>query len=157
MNAGARGGKSVDGSVPIMIVWLASYPRSGNTFLRIVLRHVYGVATYSVYEDDDPVARRKVGTDLVGYRPRPTDRTLMTDGPSVYFVKTHKRRKADGFPAICLVRDGRDAVVSNAQLGHGRNPRLATSRRGSRSCSARRLPVLTSRAGRAPAPGGATS
>jgi hypothetical protein len=104
-----------------MIVWLASYPRSGNTFLRIVLRHVYGVATYSVYEDDDPVAQR-IGTDLVGYRPRPADRTLMADGPDVYFVKTHKRRKADGFPAICLVRDGRDAVVSNARLRASSEP-----------------------------------
>ena len=37
-----------------VIVWLASYPRSGNTFLRIVLHRLYGVPTYSVYDDDDP-------------------------------------------------------------------------------------------------------
>jgi hypothetical protein len=98
-----------------VIVWLASYPRSGNTFLRVVLHNVYGVPTYSVYEDDDPVAQR-VGPALVGYRPRPADRTLMTDSTDPYFVKTHKRRKADGHPAICLVRDGRDAVVSHACL-----------------------------------------
>ena len=98
-----------------MIVWLASYPRSGNTFLRIVLHRTYGVPTYSVYEDDDPVAQR-VGPALVGYRRRPDDRATMTDGADVYFVKTHKRRKADGYRAICLVRDGRDAVVSAARL-----------------------------------------
>ena len=46
-----------------MIVWLASYPRSGNTFLRVVLHNVYGVSTYSVYEDNDPVAQR-VGPPL---------------------------------------------------------------------------------------------
>ena len=46
-----------------MVVWLASYPRSGNTFLRIVLHRLYGVPTYSVYDDDDPVAQR-VGPDL---------------------------------------------------------------------------------------------
>ncbi len=50
-----------------MIVWLASYPRSGNTFLRLVLHRLFGVPTYSVYEDDDPVAQR-VGPELVGYR-----------------------------------------------------------------------------------------
>jgi hypothetical protein len=97
-----------------MIVWLASYPRSGNTFLRVVLHKLYGVPTYSVYDDDDPVAQR-VGPALVGYRARP-DRALMRESANVYFVKTHKRRKADGFPAICLVRDGRDAVVSHARL-----------------------------------------
>src|SRR4051812_42286008 len=98
-----------------MIVWLASYPRSGNTFLRIVLHRVYGVPTYSVYQDDDPVAQR-VGPDLVGYRPRPADRAIMAADAEVYFVKTHKRRKADGYPAIYLVRDGRDAAVSAARL-----------------------------------------
>ncbi|HLJ10916.1 MAG TPA: sulfotransferase domain-containing protein [Planctomycetaceae bacterium] len=98
-----------------MIVWLASYPRSGNTFLRIVLRQVYRVPTYSVYDDDDPVAQR-VGPSLVGYREKPGNRSLMADSGDVYFVKTHKRRKTDGYPAIYLVRDGRDAVVSQARL-----------------------------------------
>jgi hypothetical protein len=98
-----------------MIVWLASYPRSGNTFLRIVLHRLYGLPTYSVYQDDDPVAQR-VGPGLVGYRPRPADRAAMAGSAEVYFVKTHKQRKADGYPAIYLVRDGRDAVVSAARL-----------------------------------------
>jgi hypothetical protein len=98
-----------------MIIWLASYPRSGNTFLRVVLHRVYNVPTYSVYNDDDPVAQR-VGPALVGYREKPSDRSLMTDGRTVHFVKTHKRRKSDGHPAIYLVRDGRDAIVSQARL-----------------------------------------
>jgi len=97
-----------------VIVWLASYPRSGNTFLRIVLQRLYGAPTYSIYEDDDPVAQR-VGPSLVGYRPKP-ERSVMSDSAEVYFTKTHKRRKGDGYPAIYLVRDGRDAVVSHARL-----------------------------------------
>lgn len=86
-----------------MIVWLASYPRSGNTFLRIVLHRLYGVPTYSVYDDDDPVAQR-VGPVLVKYRPRPADRKVMTEGAEVHFVKMHKRRKADGHPAISALQ-----------------------------------------------------
>src|SRR5262249_29431151 len=82
---------------------------------RIVLHRLYDVPTYSVYEDDDPVAHR-VGPTIVGYRPKPADRKLMADGPEVHFVKTHKRRKTDGHPVIYLVRDGRDAVVSAARL-----------------------------------------
>ena len=98
-----------------MIIWLASYPRSGNTFLRIVLHRLYGVPTYSIYDDNDPVAQR-VGPDLVGYRPKPADRELMKDGPELFFTKTHKRHKGDSCRAIYLVRDGRDAVVSQARL-----------------------------------------
>ena len=47
----------------------------------------------------------------------------MAGAGEVCFMKTHKRRKGDGHPAIYLVRDGRDAVVSHARLraaGDGR-------------------------------------
>ena len=98
-----------------MVVWLASYPRSGNTFLRIVLHRLYGVPTYSVYEDNDPVAQR-VGLELVGYRAKPANRESMNERQELFFMKTHKRHKGDKNPAIYLVRDGRDAVVSQARL-----------------------------------------
>lgn len=98
-----------------MTVWLASYPRSGNTFLRIVLHRLYGVPTYSIYDDDDPVAQR-IGPHLVGYRPKPVDRARMAESAEVFFTKTHKRHKGDHQRAIYLVRDGRDAVVSQARL-----------------------------------------
>jgi hypothetical protein len=51
-----------------MIVWLASFPRSGNTFLRIVLHRLYGVRTSTVY-DVDGVAER-LGKDLIGFTDR---------------------------------------------------------------------------------------
>lgn len=98
-----------------MIIWLASYPRSGNTFLRIVLHQLYGVSTYSIYDDNDPVAQR-IGPTLVGYQPKPFDCQKMAQSSELFFVKTHKRRKSDPYPAIHLVRDGRDAVVSHARL-----------------------------------------
>jgi hypothetical protein len=81
----------------------------------VVLHRLYGVPTYSVNRNDDPVAKR-VGPAWVGYRPLPDDRAAMAAAADVYFVKTHKRRKADGHPAVYLVRDGRDAVVSQARL-----------------------------------------
>jgi hypothetical protein len=96
-----------------MIIWLASYPRSGNTFLRIVLNSRYGVPTYVVY-DVDGVARR-IGPELMDARHRPTDLREMDESRDLYFVKTHRRR-TDERRAICLVRDGRDAVVSWARL-----------------------------------------
>lgn len=98
-----------------MIVWLASYPRSGNTFLRIVLHRLYGALTYSIYDDDDPVAQR-IGPKLVGYTPKPASHAWMRDSAELFFTKTHKRHKGDNNRAIYLVRDGRAAVVSQAHL-----------------------------------------
>jgi hypothetical protein len=81
------------------MIWLASYPRSGNTFFRIVLSEVYGIesrtyhreAAYPVDEDYDkyPVVK----THLL-------PRQLVPDDPDI--------------PAVYLVRDGRDVVVSMA-------------------------------------------
>lgn len=99
-----------------MIVWLASYPRSGNTFMRILLHRFYGLHTSTVY-DLDGVAER-LGADLVGYRQRSRSWEKMRNSNTVYFVKTHRPcddliDDRDG--AICIVRDGRDAVVSWAR------------------------------------------
>jgi hypothetical protein len=52
-----------------MIVWVSSFPRSGNTFLRILLHRLYGVRTSVVY-DVDGVATR-LGEALVGFEERP--------------------------------------------------------------------------------------
>jgi hypothetical protein len=100
-----------------MIVWVCSYPRSGNTFLRIVLNQVYGVRTSVIY-DVDGVAER-VGRDLVGYTDRAGTLGAMRASSAVHFVKTHRQRDDDveeADPAICLVRDGRDATVSWARM-----------------------------------------
>jgi Sulfotransferase domain len=100
-----------------MIVWVCSYPRSGNTFLRIVLRQLYGVRTSVVY-DVDGVAER-IGRELVGYTDRAATIQGMRASDEVHFVKTHRQRDGDvdeADRAICLVRDGRDAAVSWARL-----------------------------------------
>lgn len=99
-----------------MIVWVSSFPRSGNTFLRIVLKSLYGVRTSVVY-DVDGVAER-LGADLVGFVERPAAAEVMRESSEMHFVKTHRQRDdqvEETDPAICLVRDGRDALVSWAR------------------------------------------
>jgi hypothetical protein len=100
-----------------VLVWVASFPRSGNTFLRIVLRRRYGVLTSVVY-DHDGVAER-VGGDLVGYTDRAGTLAEMRADSELHFVKTHRPHDGEvdsADPAICLVRDGRDALVSWARM-----------------------------------------
>lgn len=81
------------------MIWLASFPRSGNTFFRNVLYEVYGLESSTFHQDKD----------------RPLDE----DYASYPFVKTHllpdQLEPSDpDMPAVYLVRDGRDALVSLA-------------------------------------------
>lgn len=104
-------------------MWVASFPRSGNTFLRIVLHRLYGVRTSTVY-DVDGVAER-LGKDLIGFTDRPGNLSEMRADDQPHFVKTHRQRDADvdeGDRAICLVRDGRDALVSWARQASEQDP-----------------------------------
>jgi len=79
------------------MIWLGSFPRSGNTFLRNVLFEVYGLESSSYFEG--------IGEPL-NYQ-------------DFAIVKTHMRPSelippSTKIPAIYLVRDGRDALVSMA-------------------------------------------
>lgn len=110
-----------------MIVWVSSFPRSGNTFLRIALTRMYGVRTSVVY-DFDGVAQR-LGPDLIGFEERPASIATLRESDELHFVKTHRQRDSiieESDSAICLVRDGRDSLVSWARLNseqHGREYR----------------------------------
>jgi hypothetical protein len=91
------------------LVWLASYPRSGNTFLRTVLRHCFGLRSASVYSQD--LGGNRALEEYVGHiehGPQMYDR-LRESGISL--VKTHEYPK-DSSPAIYVIRDGRAACVS---------------------------------------------
>jgi hypothetical protein len=95
-----------------MIIWLASYPRSGNTFFRILLNQRYGIKTYSVY--NDPLFDKLQGSsDVVGHHKLEMSYEKMIASEQIFFVKTHDL-PSDNFPAIYLVRDGRDSLVSYA-------------------------------------------
>jgi GT2 family glycosyltransferase/tetratricopeptide (TPR) repeat protein len=98
-----------------MIIWLASYPRSGNTFLRVVLNSVFHVRTYSIYDDRSDIGADDTLSEVVGHEFLPHDFDLEQARRSEkpYFIKTH-----DG-PAqslddkvIYLLRDGRASTLS---------------------------------------------
>ena len=95
-----------------MIVWLASYPRSGNTFFRLLLHHQYGVKTYSLY--NDPLFDQIGAADAIGHERLPAPLPELEADGKIHFVKTHDL-PLDDKPAIYLVRDGRDSVVSFAR------------------------------------------
>lgn len=82
-----------------MKCWIASFPRSGNTFFRNILYYVYGIESSTWHKE-------------AGY---PVDENYA----DFDFVKTHLlpselEPKDETIPAIYLVRDGRDALVSIA-------------------------------------------
>ena len=98
-----------------MIVWLASYPRSGNTMLRAMLRQAFGANSYSMYDDPTDIGMMPEVGEKVGHRNLDTSfrefyfRELNTAKPT--FVKTHDV-PGDASRAIYVLRDGRSAVVS---------------------------------------------
>lgn len=81
-----------------MIIWLASFPRSGNSFFREVSRNYFGREVYSIYQE------KKASVDA-------TELQRMAQDVESSVVKTHEM-PVDANHAIYLVRDGRDALVS---------------------------------------------
>ncbi len=106
-----------------MIIWLASYPRSGNTATRIFLHGMYGVKTHSTLDillSRLPSALSSgftfvPGKKLKGLLPAFRERSQR------YFIKTHaaldRPHHIDGGDnAIYIIRDGRDTLVSRAHF-----------------------------------------
>lgn len=104
------------GNRNFMITWLASYPRSGNTFFRILLHRLFGLQTHSVYSvaDETECVPEDTGRlmDLVGQTEAQCNVARLQADSGMNFVKTHELPNGDKSPAIVLIRDGRDAVVS---------------------------------------------
>lgn len=100
-----------------MIVWLASYPRSGNTLMRTVLKKCMG---YESYDDQVDEALRKANSsseveEAFGHLSLPVDWVTFYNDQcgtqSRSFVKTHLPPRDDQ-PAIYIARDGRKAILS---------------------------------------------
>lgn len=98
-----------------MIIWLASYPRSGNTLLRTILKAAFGLSTYSLYDDREDIAAKADVAEATGHVVHGRDRAAFVreaaESPNLYLIKTHDPPASDS-PTIYIVRDGRSASVS---------------------------------------------
>jgi len=114
-----------------MIVWIASFPRSGNTLYRIAIHQLTGLPTYAAVEDPlfngEPMLLEAMGHVTLPHGARLPSRQEIRRGVAkrthpflnddeVHFVKTHARAHELPYeaPAVYIVRDGRDALVSFA-------------------------------------------
>jgi hypothetical protein len=91
-----------------MEFWLASYPRSGNTYLRILMRNRYGVPSidHECPEEMETPTLRGTSIARAHYRDPGVPQQMLG-------LKTHKPPEpGDTRPAIYIVRDGRDAMLS---------------------------------------------
>jgi hypothetical protein len=99
-----------------MIIWLASYPRSGNTFLRVILRSAFDLNTYSIYNDPNDIAADPGTSQIVGHEALGEDFDVESarSSSNLYVIKTHAPPENDTDRAIYIVRDGRESSVSYA-------------------------------------------
>ena len=81
------------------MIWLASFPRSGNTFFRNVLYEVYGIQSSEYHLEED----KKVKADFAEYPVVKTHLLPHQLPPELQAAKS-----------VYLVRDGRDAITSIA-------------------------------------------
>lgn len=97
-----------------MITWLASYPRSGNTYLRIILNKLFNTNTFSLYNDLNSISAHKQTEMIVGhkYLPQNTSFDALRDASTTYFIKTHTYPENNFDKAIYIIRDGRDSITS---------------------------------------------
>ena len=99
-----------------MIIWLASYPRSGNTFFRVLLNRVFVTKTHSIYDDKFDIGADKNLSNIVGHEFLPDEFTLdwARRSDETFILKTHDYPSdvCDGDKAIYLLRDGRESVLS---------------------------------------------
>lgn len=90
-------------------IWLASFPRSGNTFLRTILWHCFRLKSGSVYPND--LGGNKELEKYVGHIEQGPLGEISFDKNCIPLVKTHEL-PTDYNPAIYVVRDGRAACIS---------------------------------------------
>jgi hypothetical protein len=98
------------------VVWLASYPRSGNTFLRTILWHCFGLQSASVYPND--LGGNRKLENYVGHIEHAPGIGILFPEDAMPLVKTHEH-PIDDNPAIYVVRDGRAASVSMWKFYNG--------------------------------------
>ena len=108
-----------------MLIWLASFPRSGNTMVRVYLTEIYGFRCRSLYDESASDGQSSMERLLIAEPPvAEADVTDLVRNPAPIFVKTHGP-PTDALPALAIVRDGRDALVSYAHFVRSFEPGYA--------------------------------
>ena len=100
-----------------MIVWLASYPRSGNTFFRVILNSIFDIKTHSIYDDKGDIGADEKTSDVVGHKFLPKNFNIekARESAKIFYIKTHElldNRVDDKDKVIYLIRDGRESTLS---------------------------------------------
>ena len=101
------------------VIWLASYPRSGNTLLRTILHQSFGLQSASVYPND--LGGNKELESYVGQIEHDENRKIHFPDDAIPLIKTHEPPK-DESGAVYIVRDGRAACVSLWEFYGRRQP-----------------------------------
>lgn len=103
-----------------MLIWLASYPRSGNHLARMILKQSFGLDTYTIYKDNKNSRQRAI-QDLMGEQsfdePLPDFLERARTSTELFIVKTHEF-VPDSDRAIYLVRDARAVLYSYQRFIH---------------------------------------
>jgi hypothetical protein len=98
-----------------MIFWLSSFPRSGNTLARTIFKQIFGISTYSIYENQDTPQTIREILETVGATPFKgsyvnfIEFARKSSKPTI--IKTHHGPESDD-PAIYIVRNGLVATDS---------------------------------------------
>lgn len=101
-----------------MIVWLISYPRSGNTLTRSVFKHFFGLGSFSIYGDKWDIGSSPELSKLVGHREGDISNigiAAQRAKKRPVLIKSHEGPNStmsleDLY--IHIVRDGRDSNLS---------------------------------------------
>ena len=145
-----------------MLVWVASYPRSGNTLTLRTLADVFGINRFCTIHEPDLWMRKRnrgyeIPEELEGLDQAELLEALKAR-PEPFFIKSHRREDGDDdAPALYIVRDGRDVHVSYTHWTEDRKFNVRGKADRPRTCRSRSASTRSSREGRGHvtcAPGG---
>ncbi len=92
--------------------------------VRLLLREAYGWQSSAVYDESGATMITDLGLAGAGHPPNDTALGEARRSPAPYFLKTHELPH-DQSPALYVVRDGRDTLVSYAHFVRAHEPGMA--------------------------------
>tara|TARA_Y100001968_G_scaffold93068_1_gene83662 strand:- start:278 stop:577 length:300 start_codon:yes stop_codon:yes gene_type:complete len=93
----------------MVLIWLASYPRSGNTYLKTILYHCFKLKTGSFYPND--FSGNKALEHYVGHIEHENNDVIFPEG-QIKIMKTHELDNFTKQPAIYIIREFRAVIAS---------------------------------------------